>query len=75
MKEETSLVTILQRIKEKYKYPEYIFPDGAVRRDLHICVSILNELKSCVSVTEIRWIHFRRSDIKFFSRKVTSSIL
>ena len=52
MKEETSLVTILQRIKEKYKYPEYIFPDGAVRRDLHICVSILNELKSCVSVTE-----------------------
>ena len=53
MKEETSLVTILQRIKEKYKYPEYIFPDGAVRRDLHICVSILNELKSCVSVTKI----------------------
>ena len=49
MKEDISLVRILQRIKEKYKYPDYIFPDGAVRRDLHICVSILNELKSCVS--------------------------
>ncbi len=50
MEEEISLVTILHRIKEKYRYPDYIFPDGAVRRDLHIAVSILNEIKSSVSI-------------------------